>query len=89
MPSNKGGRPTKIPTETVEFLKMNMKRGVLKTAVEAAKKANELLPQPVSLATVRRRLRGSGLLAKRIIKRPALKREHIRGRLHFVKKYKE
>lgn len=89
MPVNKGGRPRKISADTVEFLKVNVKRGVFKSAVDATKKVNELLSQPVSVATVRRRLRGSGLLAKRFVKRPALKREHVRGRLHFVKKYKE
>ena len=89
MPVNRGGRPKKISTETVEFLKVKMKRGVLKTSIEATKAANELLPQPVSLSTVRRRLRDAGLIAKRIVKRPALRRKHIRGRLHFVRKYKE
>jgi len=89
MPVNRGGRPRKISTDTVEFLKVNMKRGVLKTAIEATKRANELLPQPVSFSTIRRRLRDARLMAKRIVKRPALRREHIRGRLHFVRKYRE
>jgi DNA-binding CsgD family transcriptional regulator len=69
MPSNKGGRPTKMPPGTVEFLKVNMKRGVLRNVAEATKRANEILPQPVSLSTVRRHLRGSGLVAKRIVKK--------------------
>ena len=84
MPINRGGRREKVSSDTVELLKVDMKRGILKTAIEATKKANELLPQPVSLSTIRRRLRGAGFIAKRIVKRPALRREHIRGRLHFV-----
>lgn len=85
----KGGRPRKIQAKTVEFLKVNMKRGGLKTAVEARNEANRLLPRPVSVTTIRRRLREAGLIAKKIVKRPALKKEHIKGRLQFVKKYKE
>lgn len=86
---NKGGRPRKTTAETIEHLKLDMKRGILRTAVEATAEANRLLPQPVSVITVRRRLREAGLIAKRVVKRPALKKEHIKGRLQFVKKYKE
>lgn len=86
---HKGGRPRKISAEVVEHLKVNMKRGILKTAVEAKDEANRLLERPVSVTTVRRRLREAGLLARKLIKRPALKKEHIKGRLQFVKKYKE
>ncbi|KAG0352412.1 hypothetical protein BGZ54_002810, partial [Gamsiella multidivaricata] len=57
MPMNKGGRPRKINAETVEFIKLNLKRGVLQTAVQAKTQANQLLPQPVSITTIRRRLR--------------------------------
>jgi transposase len=89
MTVNKGGRPRKIPSETVEYLKVNLKRGVLKTATEAKNVANEMLPQAVSASTVRRRLKEVGLIAKRRVKRPALKPRHIKGRLQFVKKYKE
>ena len=89
MPVNKGGRPRKIPAETVEYLKLNLKRGVLKTAVQAKNKANELLQHDVSVSTVRRRLREAGLIAKKIVKRPALRKRHVQARLQFVKKYKE
>jgi transposase len=89
MKEHKRGRPRKLPAETVEHLKVNMKRGILKTAVEATKEANQLLERPVSVYTVRRRLKEAGLIAKKVVKRPALKREHIKGRLEFVKKYKE
>jgi len=89
MPVNKGGRPRKILAETVDYLKLQMKRGELKTAVAATVKANELLPQAVSAVTVRRRLREAGLIAKKVVKRPALKKRHISGRMQFVKKYKE
>ena len=42
MPINRGGRPEKLSSDTVELLKVDMKRGILKTAIEATKKANEL-----------------------------------------------
>ncbi|OAQ22056.1 hypothetical protein K457DRAFT_1809979, partial [Linnemannia elongata AG-77] len=89
MPVNKGGRPRKIQANTVEYLKLHMMRGSLRTAKEARDKANELLPAPVSTTTIRRRLREAGLIAKRKVKRPALKPCHIKGRKIFVKKYKE
>jgi hypothetical protein len=89
MPINKGGRPRKIQTETVEYLKVNMKRGTLRTVKEARDKANHLLPDPVSASTIRRRLREARLIAKRKIKRPALKPKHIKGRMQFIRKYKE
>lgn len=88
MPINKGGRPRKIPAETVEYLKLNLKRGIFKTAVQAKNKANDLLQEPVSVSTVRRRLREAGLIAKKIIKRPALRKRHVQAQLHFVKKYR-
>ena len=89
MSINKGGRPRKTTAETIEHLKLDMKRGILRTSVEATAEANRLLPQPVSAVTVRRRLKEAGLIAKKVVKRPALKKEHIKGRLQFVKKYKE
>jgi transposase len=89
MSGNKAGRPRKIDTKTVEYLKVNVKRGLFKTAVEAKVQANKQLPQPVSASTIRRRLREAGLIAKRRMKRPALKKRHISGRLRFVTKYKE
>ncbi|KAF9342964.1 hypothetical protein BGX26_006493, partial [Mortierella sp. AD094] len=86
MQINKGGRPRKTTAEVIEHVKLNMKRGMLKTAVEAKNEANQLLPRPVSAMAIRRRLREAGLIAKRIVKQPALKKEHIHGRLQFVKK---
>ncbi|KAF9093945.1 hypothetical protein BGX23_002714, partial [Mortierella sp. AD031] len=65
MPVNRGGRSRKIHAETVDYLKLNMKRGCLRTAKEARDKANELLPAPVSTSTIRRRLREAGLIAER------------------------
>ena len=89
MPDNKEGRPRKLPAETVDYLKINLKRGILKTAVAAKDRAIEILQEPVSVWTVRRRLQESGLIAKKIVKRPALRKRHVKARLEFVKKYKE
>src|ERR1700744_4507583 len=71
MPVKKGGRPRKIPTETIEYLKLNLKCGCLKTAKEVTDKANELLQAPASMSTIRWRLQEAGLIAKRKVKRPA------------------
>ncbi|KAF9092239.1 hypothetical protein BGX23_004465 [Mortierella sp. AD031] len=64
MPVNKGGRPRKIQAETVEHLKLSMKRGTLRTAKGTEDKAHELLEAPFSTITIRRRLREAGLTAK-------------------------
>ncbi|KAG0376506.1 hypothetical protein BGX24_007628, partial [Mortierella sp. AD032] len=78
MPVNKGGRPRKLQPKTVQYLKLDIKRGILKTAVEASTSATKMCHQPVSAVTVRRRLREAGLIAKRVVKKPALKRKHIK-----------
>jgi len=52
MEENNGGRPRKLTAETVEHLKLNMKRGVLRTSFDAMKEANRMLQQPVSALTV-------------------------------------
>ncbi|KAG0257778.1 hypothetical protein BG011_003756 [Mortierella polycephala] len=74
MPVKKGSRPRKVPAETVEYFKVNMKRGALKTAIEACNRVNQLLPDTVSVSTIRRRLKEAGLAVKRRVKRPALKK---------------
>jgi transposase len=89
MPVNKVCQPRKLQAETTEYLKVNFKRGYLKTAKEARDKANDLLPASVSTSTIRRQLREAGLIAKRKIKRPALQPHYIYGRKIFVRKYKE
>jgi len=87
--SNKAGRPRKIVPSTVEHIRINLKRGLAKSAAASLDQANEINPVPISVATLKRRLREAGLIAKRVVKRPALKSKHIRGRMQFVKKYKE
>ena len=73
----------------MEHLKADLKRGVLRTAMEATIAANKMIPQPASVATVRRSRWDARMAAKMCAKRPALKREHIRARRQFVKKYKD
>jgi len=89
VPMNKGGRPRKIQASTVEHIKVNLKRGLYKTVTDAMDQANIINPVPISASTVRRRLKEAGLIAKKLVKRPALTKKHITGRLQFVKKYKE
>lgn len=85
----KGGRPRKILASMVDYIKLNMKRGLNKPASEELEQAGTISLLPISIATLRRRLREAGLIAKRIVKRPALKKKHIRRRLQFVHKCKE
>lgn len=74
MKEDKGGRPRKIPVDTVEHLKVNMKRGILKASVEAMNEANRLLPRPVSLTTIQRHLKEVGLIAKNAVKKTSTKK---------------
>jgi hypothetical protein len=66
-----------------------IQRGQAKTAVAATKALNQVLSEPVSVRTVRRGLREVGMEAERVMKRPALKREHIKERKLFAMKYCE
>jgi len=87
--THKGGRPRKILSSTVEHIRLNLKRGLIKSASAGLEQANALNPQPISISTLKRRLREAGLIAKKVKKRPALKPRHVHGRMQFVKKYKE
>ncbi|KAI1317520.1 hypothetical protein EDD11_008327 [Mortierella claussenii] len=81
---NKGGRPRKLSKEMVDYIKISLKRGTLKTAVDATNTVNKVLPEPLSpvtVSTVRRCLKEEGLLAKKRVRRPALKKKHLRGRM--------
>jgi len=89
MPVNKGCHPRKIPAETVEYLKLNLKHGIYKTAIQATDDASEVLQQDVSVWSVHRHLREAGLIAKKIVKRPALKKKHISACMEYIKKYRE
>jgi transposase len=79
IPVNKGGRPRKILAKTVEFLKLNLKCGTLKTEVQAKDLANKLLSQSVSVTTVKRQLREAGLIAKKSVKSQTLKKTYFRS----------
>ncbi|KAF9343090.1 hypothetical protein BGX34_007232, partial [Mortierella sp. NVP85] len=89
IPNNPGGRPRKMNDELVKHLKLNLKRGVLRTAVDAAKEANRILPDPVSKHTVARRLVEVQMKFKRKQKQPFLKQVHRRARMKFVNRYKQ
>ncbi|KAG0202310.1 hypothetical protein BGX33_009780 [Mortierella sp. NVP41] len=73
--TNKGGRPRTIKAETVEYLKINMKRKRIRITPEARDKANELLPAPVSTTTIRRRLKEAGLTLGKENKKQAPKQQ--------------
>jgi hypothetical protein len=49
----------------------------LKTGVEAKNVANDINLVPTSVAIVKRSLWEAGLIAIKVVKRPALKKEHV------------
>lgn len=65
LPVNLGGRPRKMNPELVNHLKLNLKRGVHRTAVDATKEANTISPVPVSRQTVSRELVEAGMKFKK------------------------
>lgn len=87
VPHNPGGRPRKLDDETVKHLKLNLKRGVLRTAVDATKEANTMLQETISRQTVSRRLVEVHMKFKRKRKQPLLKAHHKRDRIKFANKY--
>jgi transposase len=89
VPHNPGGRPRKMNDELVNHLKLNLKRGILKTAVDATKEANTMLEEPVSRQTVCRRLVEVQMKFKRKRKQPLLRPRHKADRMKFVRKYNQ
>lgn len=89
VPHNVGGRPRKLSIEAAEYAKLMIKCGRAKTAVDATKKLNRVLPAPVSARTVRRGLRDVGMGAEKVKRRPALKKIHTKERKLFAMKYRE
>ncbi|KAF9140889.1 hypothetical protein BGX21_007009, partial [Mortierella sp. AD011] len=65
VPDNVGGRPRKLSFGAAEYAKAMIQRGQVKTAVAATKALNQVLPEPVSVRTVRRGLRDVGMEAKK------------------------
>ncbi|KAG0251565.1 hypothetical protein BG011_007521 [Mortierella polycephala] len=75
MSFNKRRYPRKILAGTVEYFKVNMIHGTLRTAVEDRNTANRILLDAMSVSAIRRRgLKEAGSKAKRRVKRPALKK---------------
>lgn len=73
--------------ELINHLKLNLKRGVLKTATDTTKETNTLLQEPVSRITVARRLVEAHMKFKRKRKQPFLKPVHKTARIRFANKY--
>ncbi|KAG0011340.1 hypothetical protein BGZ80_000757 [Entomortierella chlamydospora] len=75
VPDNTGGRPRKLPIGMAEYAKLMMLRGQVTTATAATKSLNQLLPEPVSVDTVRRGLREVGMKSEKVAKKPALNKK--------------
>ncbi|KAF9103899.1 hypothetical protein BGX29_002792 [Mortierella sp. GBA35] len=79
MPIKKAGRPRKLPQQAVDYLKAEMRQEPLKTAVDAQKGVNSLLPQSVSDRT-------AGLRARQASEKPtsAPGPKSVKERLSFA-----
>ena len=85
----KGGRPHKLTTKDAHIARLDLKRGRARSAVQATKRLNETLAADVSVQTVRRALKEIGMIAKRVVRRPALKKKNKVARKRFIARYCE
>lgn len=86
---NKGGRPRRLTAKDAQIARLDLKRGRARSAVQATKRLNATLATKVSVQTVRRALRDIGMNAKKVVRRPALKKQHKAARKQFYAKYCE
>ncbi len=63
-----------------QIARLDLKGGRARSAVQATKRLNETLATKVSVQTVRRALRNIGMVAKKVVRRPALKKKHKAAR---------
>jgi hypothetical protein len=85
----KGGRPPSLSEQDKRKMVRQLTSGKFDTAVEVRKDLVENRRKPLSVDTVRRALKDSGLKSRAKVKKPALSRKHRRARLEFARKYAE
>src|SRR5258707_3890881 len=87
LPKAQGGWPSKLNSTTIHHAIWIISTGRADTATQVTKSLQETLPESVSVQTVRRALKKTGLKAVVKAKRPALSQCHCRERLDFAKSH--
>src|SRR5258706_16412626 len=87
LPKAQGGQPSKLNSTTIHHAIQIISTGRADTATQVTKSLQETLPESVSVQTVRRALKKTGLKAVVKAKRPALSQHHHRERLDFAKSH--
>src|SRR5258708_3553467 len=82
-----GGWPSKLNSTTIHHAIQIISTGRAETASQVTKSLQETLPESVSVQTVQRALKKTGLKAVVKAKRPALSQHHHRERLDFAKSH--
>lgn len=81
------GRPRKTTKNDDQYIQMISTRNRFKTAPDIRAEVNNCLPQPISVSTVRNRLREKGLNGHVALRKPLLRPINKRKRSAFAKKY--
>lgn len=84
----RSGRPRKTTRRDDTFIQTTSKRDRFKTAPDIRAEANAFLPQPISITTVRRRLKEAGLNGRVAKRKPLLRAVNKQKRLEFAKKHR-
>jgi transposase len=84
LPRAQGGCPSKLSPSTRHHAIRLVTNGKGSTAAQAAKVLSQALEEPIASHTVSHALRREGLKAVRKKKRPALKPQHKKARMHFA-----
>src|SRR5258708_7589697 len=87
LPKAQGGWPSKLNSTTICHAIQIISTGRADTATQVTKSLQETLPESVSVQTVQRALKKTGLKAVVKAKRPALSQCHHRERLDFAKSH--
>src|SRR5258705_678854 len=87
LPKAQGGQPSKLNSTTICNVIQIISTGSADTATQVTKSLQETLPESVSVQTVQRALKKTGLKAVVKAKRPALSQCHHRERLDFAKSH--
>lgn len=84
----RSGRPRKTTRRDDTFIQTTSKRDRFKTAPDIRAEANAFLPQPISITTVRRRLKEAGLNGRVAKRKPLLRAVNKQKHLEFAKKHR-
>src|SRR5258708_39039677 len=87
LPKAQGGWPSKLNSTTICHAIWIISTGRADTSTQVTKSLQETLPESVSVQTVQRALKKTGLKAVVKAKRPALSQCHCRERLDFAKSH--